>query len=384
MYENFYGLKAKPFNIIPNPDMVYGSKRHKQALTYLNYALADDIGFVLFTGDVGTGKTTMLRRFLSETTPDTDVAVIFNTNVSALELLQVVLREYEIEPIPASKVECLAALNDYCIDNFAKNRRTLLIIDEAQNLSREALEEVRLLSNLQSNNQCLLQMILCGQPELKSIIHAPGFEQLSQRIAVRYHLTPLNREETGEYIRFRLSCAGGENAELFDEEAIDLIYANTNGIPRSINILCNTSLVYGFADELPKITRDVVQTVIDENGGMDAPEGEAAQGQDTFAPAVAPDAPLYSNAHLQAPNTSGYGQQLYALKNEVKRLSDRLTWLETNPTLPDEGNDKMLKALTALVDNERTRYEQLQRHTVKLEQEVLILRKKLSMFEKNN
>lgn len=384
MYEDFYGMQDKPFSIVPNPAMVYGSKRHKQGLTYLNYALADDIGFVLFTGGIGTGKTTLLRRFLTETSPNIDIANVFNTNVSGLELLQFILREYEIEPVPDNKVECISALNDYCIENFAKGRRTLLIIDEAQNLSREALEEVRLLSNLQSQNQSLLQIILCGQPELKEIVHAPGLEQLAQRIAVRYHLTPLNREETGEYIRFRLEAAKAKNLDLFTEEALDLIFENTSGIPRAINILCNTALVYGFADELPQITAEVVKQVIEENGGalevtqsaarMDAWAGPAPSANDAGASAGDPSAsPRWEYV--------GYAQQIASLQNEVKRISDRLTWLETNPVIPDEGNDKMMKALTTLVDKERTRYEQLQRHTVKLEQEILGLRKRLSTLD---
>lgn len=385
MYEKFYGMQDKPFSIIPNPELVYESKRHKQGLTYLNYALADDIGFVLFTGGIGTGKTTLLRRFLTETTPDIDIANIFNTNVSGLELLQFILREYEISPVPDTKVECISALNDYCIENYAKNRRTLLIIDEAQNLSREALEEVRLLSNLQSKKQSLLQIIICGQPELREIIQAPGLEQLAQRIAVRYHLTPLNRQETGEYIRFRLKAAKASDLDLFTEEALDLIYEQTYGIPRSINIICNTSLVYGFADELPHITREVVQQVIEENGGTLEVIPQTYSDTPQHFPILDALDPNSSMQESQSPRWEyiGHGQQIAALQNEVKRIVDRLTWLETNPVIPDESNDKMLKALTTLVDKERTRYEQLQRHTVKLEQEILNLRKKLGVQEKS-
>lgn len=377
MYEQFYGMQEKPFNIIPNPEIVYESKRHKQGLTYLNYALADDIGFVLFTGGIGTGKTTLLRRFLTDTTPDIDIANIFNTNVSGLELLQFVLREYEINPVPNSKVECIIALNDYCIENFSKGRRTLLIIDEAQNLSREALEEVRLLSNLQSNQQCLLQIILCGQPELKEIVNSPGLEQLAQRIAVRYHLTPLNREETGEYIRFRLEYARAENLDLFTEEALDLIYENTHGVPRAINILCNTALVYGFADGINQITRQIIEQVVEESGG-NITGLHPAHSPFQFE-ATVPDVGIAQDT-ASSPRWEyvGYTQQIARLESELKRLADRVSWLETNPTLPDESNDKMLKALAMLVDKERTRYEQLQRHTVKLEQELLSLRRKMA------
>lgn len=385
MYEQFYGLKEKPFSIIPNPESIYESKRHKQGLTYLKYALADDIGFVLFTGGIGTGKTTLLRRFLKETSPDIDIANVFNTNVSGLEILQFILREFEIEPVPDNKVACISALNDYCIANFSAGKQTLLIIDEAQNLSLEALEEIRLLSNLQSNNQSLLQIILCGQPELKEIINSPGLEQLAQRIAVRYHLTPLNREETGEYIRFRLQHAQAERTDIFTEEAIDLIFENTHGTPRSINILCNTALVYGFADDISTITREVVEQVIEENGS-NLPYS-AGLADSAEQPAGGNFNISNSGAGSADPSTSprweyvGYAQQIASLQNEITRLSDRITWLETNPMVADESNDKMLRALTTLVDKERTRYEQLQRHTLKLEQEILALRKKLSAHE---
>ncbi len=357
MYESFYGLKETPFTIIPNPAVIFESAKHSQALAYLRYAIVGDIGFVLLTGNIGTGKTTLLRRFMDEIEQEIDVAVVFNTNVDSLGLLQLILGDFGIEDVPKSKTECLSRLNEYLIANFAKKKRSLLVIDEAQNLSREALEEVRLLSNLYTQNHALLQIILCGQPELQQIIADPSLAQLAQRIAIKYHLAPLNKEETREYIQYRLEKAGAANQDLFTPEALDLIYARTGGIPRAINILCNAALVYGYADELPQINDAVIkQVVADNNEAMGKPDTPAAgkSGKKNAPPAKTPAADF----------------ALQSLQAEVRSLAGRVQWLESNRNQSDGDNARLLLVLETLVNKERERNETLQRRCLQLEQEI--------------
>ncbi len=267
MYEKFYGLTEKPFHIVPNPKFLYLSQKHQNALTYLEYGLLEHQGFILLTGEIGTGKTTLIRHLLSQLKADMEVGGIFNTNVSADQLLGLILREFELPPADNNKAEALDILYQFLIEKYEQNIRVLLIIDEAQNLSDEALEEVRMLSNIHSHNKVLLQIILIGQPELKNKLKSPRLVQLMQRIAVHYHLTELNREETGQYIVTRLKKAGGR-PDLFTTKAIDLIYEASKGTPRSINILCDTALVYGFADELKAINVQAIKQVIKDKVGF--------------------------------------------------------------------------------------------------------------------
>ena len=267
MYEEYYQLKAKPFHTVPNPEIFYLSPKHQNALTYLEYGLMERSGFILLTGEIGTGKTTLIRYITEKTESEIEAAIIFNTNVSSEQLLDLILSEFEIGPCNGGKAQALDLLYMFLIEKFAQNKRMLLIIDEAQNLSREALEEVRMLSNLQSNDQMLLQIMLVGQPELKSRLRNPDLAQLSQRITVAYHLFALNSEETCAYIAFRLEKAGGA-PNLFTSEAVDLIYEASRGIPRIINIICDMALVYGFADELAIIDAPVIDQVLEDRQGM--------------------------------------------------------------------------------------------------------------------
>ncbi|UCF94526.1 MAG: AAA family ATPase, partial [Desulfobacterales bacterium] len=247
MYQKFYGLRDKPFQIVPNPTYLYKSLHHENALTYLEYGLSENVGFILLTGEIGSGKTTLIQYILNKLGGDTVAAVIFNTNVSADQLLGLILTEFELAFKEGDKAGTLDTLNQFLIQKYAEKKQVLLIIDEAQNLSAEALEEVRMLSNLQSEDQALLQIMLVGQPELIAKLRKPSLMQFTQRIAVSYHLASLTREETGNYIAFRLEKAGGR-ADLFSPEAVDLIHRLAGGIPRSINLLCQAALVYGFAD----------------------------------------------------------------------------------------------------------------------------------------
>ncbi len=263
MYEEYFGFKEKPFNIAPDPDFLYLSRKHQNAISSLNFGLMDDAGLILFTGDIGTGKTTLIHHILRKIDADFTVAVVFNTNVDADQLLGIILQEFGFNADSGGKAVAVKALTRFLIDLRSRNRRPLLIIDEAQSLSLQALEEIRLLSNLQDGSTMLLQIMLVGQPELKDKLKSPSMASLTQRVSVNYHLKPFEREETAQYITHRLKTAGGRT-DLFTDAAIDKIHRMTHGIPRSINILCHAALVYGFADDMTIIDVPVLEEILSD------------------------------------------------------------------------------------------------------------------------
>ena len=265
MYESWYGFSEKPFTIVPNPRFLYRSEKHANALTYLEYALGEGTGFTLLTGEIGTGKTTLIRHILNQAGDRKNIAVVFNTNVNTDQLFELILREFEIEPVPGDKARNLDLLNHFLINCYARKIDPVLIIDEAQNLTHETLEDVRMLTNLQNDERHLLQIILVGQPELKAKMEHPALVQLNQRVNVRYHLTGLSLEETREYVATRLRTVGGP-ADLFDGEAVALIHEAAQGVPRVINLLCDSALVYGFADEVEQIDAGIVEQVLADRG----------------------------------------------------------------------------------------------------------------------
>ena len=240
---------------------------HENALTYLEYGLMENVGFILLTGEVGTGKTTLVRYILDQFESEKEIAVIFNTNVTGDELLSLILQSFELKPEHGNKTKNLEILQQFLIDKYANNKQVLLIIDEAQNLSDEALEETRMLSNLQSDDEPLIQLMLVGQPELKAKLQQPGHVPFAQRIAVNFFLSGLTKKETKSYIVYRLEKAGGR-LDIFNQEAIDMIYETSKGIPRSINLLCDFALVYGFGHELETIEAAVIKQVTRDKGGM--------------------------------------------------------------------------------------------------------------------
>ena len=267
MYENFYGLKEKPFQIVPNPSYLYMSPIHENALAYLEYGLMENVGFILLTGKIGTGKTTLARHIMDQFESEKEIAVIFNTNVTPEELIFLILRSYGLIPELVSKTNNLEIFYEFLINKYAENKQVLLIIDEAQNLSDEALEEIRMMSNLQSDDHNLIQIMLVGQPELRTKLQQPAHSPFAQRIAVNFFLAGLSQKETTSYIAYRLEKAGG-SADIFNQEAIDMIYEVSGGIPRSINLLCDSALVYGFGYEYKTIDKMVVDQVIKDKGGM--------------------------------------------------------------------------------------------------------------------
>ena len=267
MYEEFYGLHEKPFQIVPNPEYLFLSEKHQNALTYLEYGLTENVGFILLTGEIGSGKTTLIQYLLKRLNTDMLVAVIFNTNVSPDQMLGLILKEFELSSPSNDKAAMLDVLYEFLIQKYAGKKQVLLIIDEAQNLNDAALEEVRMLSNLQTDDQALLQIMLVGQPELAAKLKRPNLIQFAQRIAVSYHLAGLDRKETGNYIAYRIQKAGG-HIGLFTDEAIDKIYDVSCGIPRSINLLCQAALVYGFADECKTIEKQIIEQILEDQIGI--------------------------------------------------------------------------------------------------------------------
>lgn len=260
MYEKFYGFQGKPFSLLPDPDFLFLSKKHQMALTLLEYGLVSQASFSVITGDIGTGKTTLIRQLLNQMERDMVVGLITNTHPSFGELLQWILMAFNLECESKDKVEMYKTFMDFLIKQYAAGRRTILIIDEAQNMGPQALEELRMLSNVNSEKDQVLQVILAGQPGLRDNLRDPGLEQFAQRISVDYNLEPLNMSETREYIHHRLSIAAART-DIFDDEACETVFRYSGGIPRLVNLLCDTALVYGYAEQAPCIDAALVEDV---------------------------------------------------------------------------------------------------------------------------
>jgi len=341
MYEQYYGLKEKPFQVVPNPDYLYLSSKHENALTYLEYGIREGVGFILLTGGIGTGKTTLIRYILNDIEAETEVAVIFNTNVTSEQLIELVLREFEIEPAANDKTKNIDMLYHCLIEKYAQKKKVLLIIDEAQNLQYEVLEEVRMLSNLQTDDNLLLQIMLAGQPELKIKLKRPSLAQLTQRIAVNYHLESLTRKETAEYISSRLKMAGGKT-DIFTDIAIDKIYSFTKGIPRSINLLCDTALVYGFAGDVKIINNSIIDEVIKDKGdfGISVDETEYSD--------------VTSKKVKSLPDNSLNSRRLLTLESTVQQLKMQVAWqVEELEKRAENFKDDLIHQLREQVDHER-------------------------------
>lgn len=261
MYEAFYGLKEKPFNLNPDPDYLYMSPGHENAYTHLEYAIQESKGFVVVTGEVGSGKTTLINYLLRKIPETVHVGIINNTFVDPQELLKMICQEFELEIGDSDKTVLLTRFYSYLIDQYSQKKRVILIIDEAQNLPEASLEEIRMLSNLESEKHHLIQMILVGQPQLKEKLQRKSLEQFVQRVTVYCHLDALDKVQVENYIHHRLRVAGAENLDIFDPDAVKALYRHSLGIPRLINTLCDGAMVYGYADEVKVIGRDLIEAV---------------------------------------------------------------------------------------------------------------------------
>lgn len=266
MYYDYFGFKESPFNLTPNSKYFFSSEKHTEAMSTLLYAINERKGFVVVTGNIGSGKTTVCRAVINQLNASTHTALITNTHISGKDLLMSILDDLEVDYTPGSKSKLHAQLNDYLINQIRKDNNVVVIIDEAQNLRPSVLEEVRMLSNLETENEKLLQIVLLGQPELKKKLALPKLEQLRQRIAVYFHLTPLDELDTKKYIKHRLEVAGGESAKkIMTDKAIKKIFEFSNGVPRIINQTCDSALLTTYVKGLKEVDEKIVEEVISES-----------------------------------------------------------------------------------------------------------------------
>ena len=264
MYLELFKLKEYPFELTPDSDFLFMSKAHSRAKAYLDYAIWNRDGFVVITGEVGAGKTTLLQKFLSERDESVVVAKIFQTQLNEIEFLQSVLNEFGVKQFSGTKVELMDALNTFLLSKFPQSSQVVLIVDEAQNLTDAVLEEIRMLSGLETRKEKILHVVLVGQPELKERLESPEHTQLLQRVRLRFHLGGLSEAEMRGYILHRLRVAGSTNDNIFTDNTFPVIYQYTGGIPRLINILCDTAMTCAYADDMANVTASVVKTAIGE------------------------------------------------------------------------------------------------------------------------
>jgi general secretion pathway protein A len=284
MYSAFYGLDEIPFGLSPDPRYLFKTDSYLESISSLRYGLASNKGLVVMVGEVGTGKTLTLRSMLQQLDRDVLAVYVFNPFLTAAEFFEQLLLGLGLEAGErASKPELLRTLGSFLVDRHAKGKRTVLIVDEAHGLAPDVLEEIRLLSNFETNSEKLLQIVLCGQPELREALNRPGLRQLKQRISLRCVVKPLEAYEVTKYIRFRLKVAGAERVNIFNAEATDIICRASLGVPRVINNICDNALLYGYAAGRDTITPQVIEEVIES---LDISLADGARPADPVGPVM--------------------------------------------------------------------------------------------------
>ena len=267
MYQDYYGLTESPFDITPNPRFLFYSSKHREAFNHLLYGIRERKGFVQLTGEVGAGKTTLCRAMMEKLDGHFSTALILNPVLDADGLMKAIAMEFGLNVTALDRLEILSTINMYLLSLVEQGRDAVLIIDEAQNLTEDLLEQVRLLSNLETDNRKLLQIVLMGQPELRDRLNNPKLRQLRQRITVRYHLQPLNRDEVSDYIRHRLEVSGAKAGPYFTQAALWRVHGYSGGIPRLVNALCDKALLAGYVEQTGRIGWRMVGRAIRELEG---------------------------------------------------------------------------------------------------------------------
>lgn len=368
MYISFFGLRCKPFELVPDPGFLMLSKAHKRALIHLNYGIAEHAGFILVTGEVGTGKTTVIRKMMKGLGSDIKLARINNTRVTSEQLISMISEDFGLQVKGKSKTEMLSDLSDFLIGEYARGGKSMLIIDEAQNLSADLLEEIRLLSNLETDKAKLLQIILVGQPELLKVLARPELRQLRQRISISCQLQPITREETEAYILHRLEIAGNRQAVRFQEGSIDAIHKFSRGIPRLINIACDFLMLSAYAEETKEISLHFVKEVI---GEIENSHGywHDVSVQEHHEPLIDRDTLQSLLSRLELLEASRHKAEISRAEREdlLARLAEVEKRLDSVLALLSKGNDG---------ETERDR------HDPALSREIEVLRKRMAAFEK--
>ena len=264
MYLELFKLRELPFRLSPDPQFLYLSKQHARAKAYMESTIWFTDGFVVITGEIGSGKTTLIESFLQEIQRDVVVAQICQTQVSVVDFLQSVLVQFGFSPFKMKKAELIATLNQFLVEQYSAGRKVLLIVDEAQNLSQKVLEEVRMLSGVETTKEKVLRIILAGQPELNQKLDAPELVQLTQRVRLRFHLGTLSATEMQAYIHHRLEVAGAGDRPIFAPETYALIYRYTGGVPRLVNTLCDTAMLAAYGQDRDQVQTDDIETSVEE------------------------------------------------------------------------------------------------------------------------
>jgi putative secretion ATPase (PEP-CTERM system associated) len=324
MYEGFYNLTAPPFRLSPDPRFFYASRGHTKAMSYLRYGLHQAEGFIVITGDVGTGKSTLVNALLAELDQTRVLpAQIVSTNIDADDAVRLIVSAYKLKPPATDKATLLRSFEAFLAEQHRAGRRVLLVVDEAQNLPLRTIEELRMLSNFNVDGRPLFQSFLLGQPQFKAVVANPNLEQLRQRVIASYHLEPMSADETRDYIEHRLNMVGWTGRPSFSEQAYALIHETMGGVPRRINTLCNRLLLYGALEKLNHFDRRVVETLISDL------KGEVVESAAREQPAALQGAAAELNNGALTPETAERLDRLEALINQHEQTLRQLLSMAT-------------------------------------------------------